>query len=621
MKLVQLYESGTTVNLDIYETPAGLWIESEGTTVRPVGPQLLHANMPQIRTRGAGNYGPSRRTYSGDNTGANVLWEIREGSRGMELSIHIEPSPVLGSITEVCHVGPDGKISLLKADTHGKYVIQKLKSGINEVRSTTSRGYHLVMSINVKHLEKIAGPKGEIADFGKEFTVLRKAKRAVHKHETQYMRKGRRYVLPFEGILTLGELNDAIRIARIIGSDPLPETTLLLLGGTGSGKERFARFVYEIWRTSKCAASNGAWDIPFVSCNAGKFGGDPNIQISRLFGRVPGYLSAHDMGERGDFLEASGYEWRRTSKGWVLVKARETGVLFLDEIANLLPEVQKMLLRALDGGEIEPLGWRPIVAAPKIVFATNLDISDADARSGLNFREDFWYRICGAILRIPSLMERRDVIPHLVYFFTKKFLEERNLSHTVIWEGEALVALAAYSWPGNVRQLKNVVINTLLFSRSNTIRLDDIPDEIRRNYEDMKLGWKTEDWQAVMKITDIAREMFREAFTVLKDSSSPGWREHWQKIIDTSLEELRTWLVSKRRVKIPRDCACDCYNYLLAWLKNESRTKRILSAVVETLKDQTPKQPMSNLHEVSRRMGTYATFQRFFGLTYRTLYH
>ncbi|MFQ6103297.1 MAG: sigma-54-dependent transcriptional regulator [Candidatus Glassbacteria bacterium] len=621
MKLAQVYESGTTLNLNIYATPTGLWIESDGTAVRPASPQPPQTTSPRMRTGHSGDHIPSRKNYPDDFTSANVLWEIREGTRAMELSIRIEPKPLLGSIVEVCHVGPDGKSSILNADTGGRYVIQKLKSGINEVRITTSRGHNIVMLINVKQLKKIAGPKDEVADFRREFTVLSKAKRAVHKHETEYMKQGRRFVLPFEGILTLGELNEAIRIARIIGSDPLPETTLLLLGGTGSGKERFARFVYEIWRTSRCATLNGAWDIPFVSCNAGKFGGDPNIQISRLFGRVPGYLSIHDMGERGDFLEACGYEWRRTSKGWVLVKARETGVLFLDEIGNLLPEVQKILLRAIDGGEIEPLGWRPIVAAPKIVFATNQDISDADARRDLSFREDFWYRISGAILRIPSLMERRDVIPHLVYYFTKKFLEKRNLTNTIIWEAEALVAMAAYSWPGNVRQLKNVVINTLLFGRSDTIRLVDLPGDIKENYNDIKMGWRMEDWQAVMKIAAIAKEMFRKAFMVLKDASSPDWEERWQKIIDAGLKEFKSWLVRKHGVRIPEDCASDCYNYLIAWLKKESRARRILSEVVEILKDQSPKQPLSNLNEVSRGMDTYATFRRFFGLTYRTLYH
>jgi DNA-binding NtrC family response regulator len=128
------------------------------------------------------------------------------------------------------------------------------------------------------------------------------------------------------------------------------------------------------------------------------------------------------------------------------------GTLFLDEIGDMPLVLQAKLLRALQGGEVQPVGGRPVRVDARVVTATNSDL-DQKIQQGL-FRRDLYYRVAGVSLRVPSLRERREDIPELVHAFLDAFAREAGKPRPRI-TAEALRVLTGYAWPGNVRELEH----------------------------------------------------------------------------------------------------------------------------------------------------------------------
>ena len=219
---------------------------------------------------------------------------------------------------------------------------------------------------------------------------------------------------------------------------------ILVLGESGSGKELIARAVH--------GASDRAGK-PFVAVNCGAL--PENLVESILFGHEKGSFTGASDKHLGKFQEASG------------------GALFLDEIGELPLDMQVKLLRALQEGEIDPIGSkRPVRVDARIISATNRDLAQRVA-DGL-FREDLYYRLNVFPIEAPSMRERREDIPALVEHFIRRFNVEEN-KRVVGATPQTMALLTAHDWPGNVRQLENAVYRAIVLADAPYLQPYDFP--------------------------------------------------------------------------------------------------------------------------------------------------
>jgi DNA-binding NtrC family response regulator len=219
---------------------------------------------------------------------------------------------------------------------------------------------------------------------------------------------------------------------------------ILILGESGVGKELIARALH--------GGSERAGK-PFVAVNCGAL--PENLVESILFGHEKGSFTGATDKHLGKFQEASG------------------GTLFLDEVGELPLDMQVKLLRALQEGEIDPVGSkRPVRVDVRIVSATNRDLAQQVAES--RFREDLYYRLNVFPIEAPSLRERREDIPSLVEHFIRRFNVEEG-KRVVGATPETIALLAAHDWPGNVRQLENAVYRAIVLADAPYLQPYDFP--------------------------------------------------------------------------------------------------------------------------------------------------
>jgi DNA-binding NtrC family response regulator len=156
--------------------------------------------------------------------------------------------------------------------------------------------------------------------------------------------------------------------------------------------------------------------------------------------------------------------------------AADTGTIFLDEIGEVTPALQVKLLRALQEREVLPVGGRePVTFDARVVAATNRDLEE-EVRAG-RFREDLFYRLSVIPIRVPPLRERRGDIPLLVRHFAARFARELEVVARDV-APDAMALLAAYEWPGNIRELMNAVEHAVALS-ADRIEVDDLPEKLR----------------------------------------------------------------------------------------------------------------------------------------------
>jgi DNA-binding NtrC family response regulator len=204
------------------------------------------------------------------------------------------------------------------------------------------------------------------------------------------------------------------------------DTTILITGETGTGKELIARVVHDL---------SSRHERVFIPFNCG--GGPRELIASWLFGHQRGSFTGADRNVKGVVREADG------------------GTLLLDEIGDLSLDLQALLLRPLQEGEVHPLGApKPIKTDVRLIAATNRDL-EADIQSG-RFREDLYWRLNVSRIHIPPLRERREDIPLLIeHFLTRR---QQETGKQGLWlSDEAWALMTDYHWPGNVRQVKNVI--------------------------------------------------------------------------------------------------------------------------------------------------------------------
>jgi transcriptional regulator with PAS, ATPase and Fis domain len=234
------------------------------------------------------------------------------------------------------------------------------------------------------------------------------------------------------------------------------DSTVLLMGESGTGKELIARFVHN---NSKREGN------PFIAVNCGAIPSD--LLEAEMFGH-----------ERGAFTGAVGSRMG-------LFQLANGGTIFLDEIGEMMLPLQVKLLRVLQEREIRPVGAeRTIKIDVRVIAASNRDLS-AEVEKG-RFREDLYYRLQVIPIVIPPLRERRSDIPILVHHFLEKHNAQRPSAPVRITE-EAMVHLWEYDWPGNVRELENLVERMVILSEDSTIKVDNLPTNIRSFISDKKI--------------------------------------------------------------------------------------------------------------------------------------
>lgn len=233
---------------------------------------------------------------------------------------------------------------------------------------------------------------------------------------------------------------DASRAARAGAS-------VLIYGETGSGKEIVAKYIHK---------NSPRANKPLVAINCAAI--SPTMLESELFGH-----------EAGSFTGATG-------KTQGLFEAADGGILFLDEIASMSMEMQSKILRSIEDKKIRKVGGtKEIPVDVQIIAASNRNMKQMIAEG--KFRDDLYYRLRVVNIDIPPLRERLDDMPELVGFFVKAINQERGLNITGV-SPQVLSAFMKYDWPGNIRELRNIIERASIFCTGETIELCDIDRDI-----------------------------------------------------------------------------------------------------------------------------------------------
>ena len=221
---------------------------------------------------------------------------------------------------------------------------------------------------------------------------------------------------------------------------------MLILGESGTGKELLARLLHR---------ESGRGEAPFITVNLAAI--PHELVESTLFGHERGAFTGAHRQQLGKFELASG------------------GTLFLDEVGDLRLDLQAKLLRAIQEGEIERVGgFKPIKTDFRLVVATNVDLEKA-VKDG-RFREDLYYRINVIPIRMPPLRERIDDLPELARLFLDRY--KSKFRKPIRWISDsALKILASYWWPGNIRELENLIERLVAVGDKDWITEDDLPLE------------------------------------------------------------------------------------------------------------------------------------------------
>ena len=225
--------------------------------------------------------------------------------------------------------------------------------------------------------------------------------------------------------------------------------SVLIEGESGTGKELLARAIHD---------NSNRWNKRFVPINCAGF--TETLLESELFGHV-----------KGSFTGAAG-----DRKG--LFEIADKGTLFLDEIGDMPLNMQAKLLRVIEDGVVIPVGGnKPVIVDVRIISATNHDLTNLVEEK--KFRQDLYFRIKGVSVSVPPLRQRREDIPLLADFFLKEAVCETG-SKVASFTDAAANILASYEWPGNIRQLRNVIRTMVVMSDRDKLDVQDLPPEINR---------------------------------------------------------------------------------------------------------------------------------------------
>lgn len=262
-------------------------------------------------------------------------------------------------------------------------------------------------------------------------------------------------------------IKQAIALAEKVAAT---DTTVLLLGETGTGKEVFAQSIHQ-----QSSRKNKA----FIAVNCSAF--SKEILESELFGHKAGAFTGAVKDKKGLFEEAN------------------EGTIFLDEIGEMPAELQAKLLRVLESGEFIKVGdTKTLKVNVRIIAATNRDLQK-EIECG-HFRSDLFYRLSVFQIILPSLRERVKDIPALAKYFTELFAAKTNKAIPSL-QKEYVDALQQYQWPGNIRELKNIIERSVILSDNNTVSVQTLPfDPIATGFQNNNVTFSGFDLAGVEKL-------------------------------------------------------------------------------------------------------------------------
>ncbi len=286
-------------------------------------------------------------------------------------------------------------------------------------------------------------------------------------------------------IIYRGEKMSAL--INMAGRVAASRATVLLQGESGTGKELLARLIHQLSpRASK--------RIIAVNCGALH----ENLLESELFGHEKGAFTGATGRRIGRFEEADG------------------GTLFLDEVGELSPQVQVKLLRFLQEHEFQRLGGNQTFRTDvRVISATNRELEQR-VKEGA-FREDLFYRLNVVLMSLPPLRERKEDIPILIDHFLKKYAEE-NGKEIAGLSSEAQDILLKYDYPGNVRELENIIERAVVIAREDVISVEDLP--FSESMEEVAAGRKTEEGLLRGSIEELEKRLIVEAMEKAGDHQS-----------------------------------------------------------------------------------------------------
>ena len=359
------------------------------------------------------------------------------GTEGIELVRSASPDLIL---TDLMMPGMDGLVFLKTVKKINPYLPVIIITGHGSVETA-------VVALKEGAFDYLSKPV-------RMKEVLRQVSRALEVQALQLeninlKKRLRRMSVPQE---VVGKSPAFSRVVEIVRQVAPTKSTVLLSGESGTGKELVTNLIHAMSPRS---------DEPLVKVNCAAI--PETLLEAELFGYERGAFTGATQQKIGQFETAHG------------------GTLFLDEVADTSLTLQAKLLRSLQEGELKRLGGTETISIDvRLVAATNQNLLDAIAEK--KFREDFYYRLNVISIHLPPLRERQDDIPLLTGFFIKKYASENKKKIGGIAQ-DCLDALTSYHWPGNIRELENVVEQMVVMTRDQLLRKDGLPSKFRSGHE------------------------------------------------------------------------------------------------------------------------------------------
>jgi len=315
----------------------------------------------------------------------------------------------------------------------------------------------------------------------------------------------------------IGEHPEFIKILKLAHRIAPTNSTVLIRGESGTGKEMIARMIHDLSPRKK---------MPFVRVNCAAI--PENLLESELFGHEKGAFTGAHSKRIGKFERA------------------HRGTIFLDEVGEITPMLQTKLLHFLQFKEFERLGGNVnIKINVRIIAATNKNLEEAIKNN--EFREDLFYRLNVVPVYLPPLRERLTDIPLLVYHFISKLNPELNLKVEGISD-EALYLLQKYHWPGNIRELENIIERAMVIGNGKKIQTNELPQEIFGILSEVRTGKEVFQMREGKKsLWEVEKGLIERSLKDLNWNQSKVARE-----LGISRNHLR-YRIKKYKINIPKD--------------------------------------------------------------------
>ncbi|HRK61524.1 MAG TPA: sigma-54 dependent transcriptional regulator [Candidatus Omnitrophota bacterium] len=348
-----------------------------------------------------------------------------------------KPDLVLSDVKMPGMSGSDLLDKLLEIHPSAKVILMTAYGSVEDAVKAIKKGafYYLQKPVNLDELE----------------LLIKKAFSSKLLEEENRELKRELFAQKFDDGEMVAESSKMKELLKVVDKIAHSQSTVLIEGESGTGKELIAHRIHRLSQRSQ---------NPFIPVHCAAL--TDTLLTSELFGHEKGAFTGALDRKQGRFERA------------------HQGTLFLDEMGEISKDTQVKLLRVLQEGEFERVGGaKTIKVDVRVVAATNRHLLE-EVKAG-RFREDLYYRINVIYIKVPPLRERKEDIPPLVHNFIRQFSKANGKKLTGI-DKKAMDLLVAYDWPGNIRELKNIIERMIVLSSESVLQSDLVPDDIRSFY-------------------------------------------------------------------------------------------------------------------------------------------